>query len=309
MSEDTWTLAELSRITGLDYETVKFYARPVNAKTKGSGVTHKGGGVIRETKTVNGRRQFDAEALFDLYISGLLKSTGASLEAIRVANESRDYPTLIDCQLAEIQKKKNELERQESKLRAIRNLTEGFENETKLTEQLPDLAKIIQCRYLEYAQAACDEMGLKIDVTDLIGASVPIKPCEVPHGAPIEELNALTTIALSNEIDEHSISSAEGLLNNEKLRSFKEAFTGIIEMANDWQSGIKPSDPIFAKPVKEALATMENLFGPEGRQYLPKAIDYILLSDLIGVLLELGSGKGITSCLREAITYWSNHDE
>lgn len=309
MSEDLWTLAELSRITGIDYETVKFYARPVGAKTKGGGVIHKGGGVIRETKTVNGRRQFDAEALFDLYISGLLKSTGASLEAIRAANESRDYPTLIDCRLAEIQKKKNELERQESKLRAIRNLIEGFENETDLMEQRPALAKIIQCRCLEYAQTVYDEMGLKFDATDLIGANNPIKPGEMPHGTPTEELNALITIALSNEFDEHSVSSAEGLLDNEKLRCFKEALTGIIEMANDWQSGIKPSDSIFAKPVKGALSSMEELFGPEGRQYLPKVIDYIFLSDLFGVLLELGSGKGITSCLHEAITYWSNHDE
>ena len=73
MSEDTWTLAELSRITGLDYGTVKFYARPVDADTKG-------GGIIHEAKTVNGRRQFDSEALFDLYVSGLLKSTGARLK-------------------------------------------------------------------------------------------------------------------------------------------------------------------------------------------------------------------------------------
>lgn len=97
MSEDTWTLAELSRITGLDYETVKFYARPVNAKTKG-------GGVIHETKTFDGRRLFDAEALFNLYASGLLKSTGASLESIREANKNCDYASLLDQQLGEIQR-------------------------------------------------------------------------------------------------------------------------------------------------------------------------------------------------------------
>lgn len=302
MGEDTWTLAELSRITGLDYETVKFYARPVDANTKG-------GGIIHEAKTVNGRRQFDAEALFDLYVSGLLKSTGASLEAIRAANESRDYPALLDCQLDEIQKKKAELERQENKLRAVRNLINSFEKEADVMEQRSALAPIIRDRVLEYAQVVFDEFELGIDAKALVGTDAAIGAHNASHKSPIDELDTLTSVFLTRELDETSISRLEELLNSQRLRSFTDSFTGLLEMANAWRPGIKPTDPIFARPIKEALFSIGYYFGPIGRQWLPKACEYLFLTDLIGVSLELGYGKGITACLREAIAYWSNHDE
>lgn len=302
MSEDTWTLAELSRITGVDYETVKFYARPVDASTKG-------GGIIHEVKTVNGRRQFDADALFDLYVSGLLKSTGASLEAIRAANESRDYPTLLDCQLNEIHRKKAELERQENKLRAVLNLIDAFENEADVMEQRSALAPLIQDRFLEYAQVVFDESELGIDAKEFIGAGGAIGTENVSHNSKIDELNAMTSVFLTRELDETSISRLEELLNSQSLRRFVDSFTGLLEMANAWHPDIKPTDSIFARPIKEALFSIEHYFGPVGRQWLPKACEYLFLTDLIGVSLELGYGKGITACLHEAIAYWSNHDE
>lgn len=302
MGEDTWTLAELSRITGLDYETVKFYARPVDANTKG-------GGIIHEAKTVNGRRQFDADALFDLYVSGLLKSTGASLEAIREANESRDYPALLDCQLYEIQKKKAELERQENKLRAVRNLIDAFENEADVMEQRSALAPIIQDRFLEYAQVVFDKYELKIDANELVISDGAQRTEGAPRDSPIDGLDALSSVFLTRELDETSISRLEELLNSEKLRRFTDSFTALLEMANTWHPGIKPTDPMFAKPINEALSSIEYYFGPIGRQWLLKACEYLFLTDIFGVSLELGYGKGITACLREAITYWTNHDE
>lgn len=302
MSEDLWTLAELSRITGIDYETVKFYARPVGAKTKG-------GGVIHETTTLNGRRQFDSEALFDLYVSGLLKSTGASLEAIREANESCDYPSLLDHRLEEIRKKKMELEWQENKLKAIRGLINAFENKTDVAEQRSAFAPIIRDRFLEYAQVAFNEFDLKIDAKELVMAGKTMRAEEASQDSPIEELNAVSSVFLSREFDEASISRIEDLLNSEKLSRFTDSFTGLLEMANVWHPGVRPTDPIFAKPIKKALSSIEYYFGPIGRQWLPKAYEYLFLTDLIGVSLELGCGKGITACLREAIAYWSNHDE
>lgn len=302
MNEDTWTLAELSRITGLDYETVKYYARPVNAKPKGAGV-------IRETATVNGRRQFDAEALFDLYVSGLLKSTGARLDAIREANENCDYSSLLDRQLEVIKQKKVELERQENKLHAVRNLISTFENESDVMEQRLALAPIIRDRFLEYAQACFDEAGLKLDINELVDAGNTVKIDVMPHKQPAEEFNAMGSLFLSSKLDETSIVRLEELLNSAELKQFTDSFTGLLEMTNGWHPGIKPTDPIFAGPIKEALISTEYYFGPTGCQWLPKAYEYLFLTDLIGVALELRCGKGITTCLREAITYWSNHDE
>lgn len=302
MSEDTWTLAELSRITGLDYGTVKFYARPVDADTKG-------GGIIHEAKTVNGRRQFDSEALFDLYVSGLLKSTGARLEAIREANENCDYSSLLDRQLEEIKKKKVELERQENKLYAIRNLINAFENESDVMEQRLALAPIIRDRFLEYAQACFDEAGLKLEANKLVDSGDAATIDAMPHKPAVEEFNAMSSLFLSSKLDEASIVRLEELLNSAELKQFTDSFTGLLEMANVWHPGIKPTDPIFAGPIKEALISTEYYFGPTGRRWLPKACEYLFLTDLIGVALELSCGKGITTCLREAITYWTNQDE
>ena len=302
MSEDTWTLAELSRITGLDYETVKFYARPVNAKTKG-------GGVIHETKTVNGRRLFDAEALFDLYASGLLKSTGASLESIREANKNCDYASLLDQQLGEIQRKKIELEWQENKLNAIRGLMNALGKDADVMELRSAFAPIMRDRILEYAQVVFNEFDLRIDAKELAMTAAAVSAKAIPSNSPVKELNAVSSFFFSGEFDEVSLSRIEELLNGEKLRRFTDSFTGLLEMATAWHPGIKPTDPIFAKPIKEALSSIEHYFGPVGRQWLPKAYEHLFLTDLIGVSLELGCGKGVTACLHEAMEYWSNHDE
>lgn len=302
MSENTWTLSELSRITGLDYETVKYYARPVDAE-------HKGAGIIHETKTVNGRRLFDAEALFDLYASGLLKSTGASLESIREANKNCDYASLLDQQLGEIQKKKRELEWQENKLKAIQGLINSFEHEADVTEQRSALAPIMRDRLLEYAQVAFDELDLKIDAKELVMTDVAVSAKDMPSDSPVKELNAVSSFLLSGEFDEASFSRIEELLNSEELRRFTDSLTGLLEMENAWHPGAKPTDTIFAKPIKEALSSIEHYFGPVGRQWLPQLYEYLFLRDLMGVSLELGCGKGVTACLRKAMAYWSNHDE
>ena len=302
MSEDTWTLSELSRITGLDYETVKYYARPVDAE-------HKGAGIIHETKTVNGRRLFDAEVLFDLYASGLLKSTGASLESIREANQNRDYASLLDQQLDEIRKKKRELEWQENKLKAIQGLINSFEHEADVTEQRSALAPIMRDRLLEYAQVAFNELDLKTDAKELAMTDVALSAKDVPSDSPVKELNAVSSFIYSGKFDEESFSRLEDLLISEKLRRLTDSFTGLLEMDNAWHPGVKPTDPIFARPIKEALSSFEYYFGPVGRQWLPQLYEHLFLTDLIGVSLELGCGKGVTDCLRKAMVYWSNHDE
>ena len=96
------TIAELSRITGIDYNTVKYYTKPVEKK---------GAGLLAETERRNGTNYYDDDALIDLMLIGTMCKCGSSHAEIRGVLDSYELEDAFEKQEISLKRKIQELYR------------------------------------------------------------------------------------------------------------------------------------------------------------------------------------------------------
>ena len=78
------TVKQLAAVTGIDYETVRYYCTPLPKKNeKGENVGRRGAGLVSPVSRKGRWNQYDDKALFDLLLIGLFRKANFHIREIR----------------------------------------------------------------------------------------------------------------------------------------------------------------------------------------------------------------------------------
>lgn len=106
-----WTIGEMSRITGVKYENVKYYCRPRRQNEKGREVG--GAGLLKPTEVRGRTNYYDQAALFRLAAIDLMSKCELGVNDMRLLLGGRKgVEGVIDAQVARLEKKREEVRRE-----------------------------------------------------------------------------------------------------------------------------------------------------------------------------------------------------
>lgn len=140
------TVKQLAAVTGIDYETVRYYCTPLPGKNeKGENVGRRGAGLISPVSRKGRWNQYDDKALFDLLLIGLFRKANFHIREIRdvLQGDLENRDKAFELQEERLLKEQREIERRFRLSRALRLWAsdEGSEKdrETILAHELMSL--------------------------------------------------------------------------------------------------------------------------------------------------------------------------
>lgn len=291
-----WTIGEMSRITGVKYENVKYYCKPRRQNEKGREV---GGAGLLEPAEVRGRTNYyDQEALFRLAAIDLMSKCGLSVEGMRsLLRGRRGVEGVIDAQVARLEKKLDEVRREMRTARflsrALAALREDDDDafdvivddccQTALLEK----AAALECDAMSHGQAALNpwETAWAERMTTLYKKKTSLEN----KGAPTVEINEAV-----RELD----AGFQELMEREEEKNAGVSYLALDEL---WEMGKSPDCKEAAECLDLAYRSMLAVCGGLDVGAFRQMMGALLSGNVCALLMEVGMGEGWTRYVLKAL--------
>ena len=292
------TVAQLAELTGINYETVRYYCtpeKPINPVKGKRG--RRGAGLIKATSTRGHWNLYDDDALLELAIAGLMGKSGMHIKDMRKAlSWDSDPVQLIRKQEARLRKQLAEVDRELRTAGALRRFFEAVENDDDDV-----FAQSVQ-EFVLLAYEGLDDRAKKDKRLAPLRELVPTK--ELTEASKEIESLMKQRRALQRKggdpeeqrkIDEKIIRVTQ--LQQGGINSSKDLLEGLIEL---WERE-KASD------CEEAGKCIESYYFSQKQLYknftLDKLVPYIRVmftGNYLSLILELANGEGFIGYVIEA---------
>lgn len=287
------TIAELSRITGIDYNTVKYYTKPVEKK---------GAGLLAETERRNGTNYYDDDALIDLMLIGTMRKCGSSHAEIRGVLDSYELDDAFEKQEISLKRKIQELYRSLRTANLMRRFLQMIEQDDVDDDQIGMILEESFLLCLEYAEESINELLATSELT-----YVDVEAKEIHER--IEKLNlrikSMELRVSRGTASEDDLKAAVNDFENSVMSyySSQESLTtepqkSIMEL---WEEGVKADDA----SVQEFIDYMHKVFSIGIKGFTPKlfqeVIEKLIAGNEMAVLFELILGEGFTGFQLQAL--------
>lgn len=294
------TVKQLAAVTGIDYETVRYYCTPLPGKNeKGENVGRRGAGLINPVSRKGRWNQYDDKALFDLLLIGLFRKANFHIREIRdvLQGDPKNRDRAFKLQEERLLKEQREIERRIRLSRALRLWAsdEGSEKdrETILAHELISLG------FDEFIESMASTFGdhdgeLREGLSDETG----------PLAKYIEAEREMARLLLkegdAREIAKGMEEATEKLAESTEYSegSVTREFMGLVELFHEGES------PTGAK-TQDALERMYQAFQRAGNKFERWAvfICYPALAEggMLATGIELSFGEGIAEYISKAI--------
>ncbi len=287
------TIAELSRITGIDYNTVKYYTKPVEKK---------GAGLLAETERRNGTNYYDDDALIDLMLIGTMRKCGSSHAEIRGVLDSYELDDAFEKQEISLKRKIQELYRSLRTANLMRRFLQMIEQDDVDDDQIGMILEESFLLCLEYAEESINELLATSELT-----YVDVEAKEIHER--IEKLNlrikSMELRVSRGTASEDDLKAAVNDFENSVMSyySSQESLTtepqkSIMEL---WEEGAKADDA----SVQEFIDYMHKVFSIGIKGFTPKlfqeVIEKLIAGNEMAVLFELILGEGFTNFQLQAL--------
>lgn len=294
------TVKQLAAVTGIDYETVRYYCTPLPKKNeKGENVGRRGAGLVSPVSRKGRWNQYDDKALFDLLLIGLFRKANFHIREIRdvLQGDPENRDKAFELQEERLLREKRGIERRIRLSRALRLWAsdEGSEKDREtilahelmslgLDEFIESIASTFGDHEGELREGLSDENGplAKYVEAEREMASLLIKEGDAHEIAKGME-GATARLA-------ESIESGGGSITHE--------FMGLVELFHKGESptGVKTQDAL--ERIYQALQRAGNKF-----ERWAVFICYPALSEggMLATGIELSFGEGIAEYLSMAI--------
>lgn len=295
------TIAKLSRITGIDYNTVKYYAKPATDEAKGAGL-------LAYTERRGGKNYYDDKALIDLTLIGIMRKCGSSHAEIRRALDSYELEDAFENQEKVLKQKIAELNRSLRTANLMRRFIQACDDGDE-----DQIGMILgECVYLSLEYAAESIAGLeaasKLSYEDGKAQSVYERMVKLQSRIKSVELRVARGLATEDDLrEELDKMNATVLSDYSKLGfSLKEMPKSIMEL---WEEGAAPTDA----SVQTYIDWMYRLLSLGITGFTPKLFYEIcgklIRGNEIAVLMELVLGEGFTDFQQQALDVYVDAKE
>lgn len=288
-----WRLAQLSRITGINYETLRYYYRSPK----------EGAGLIKASEIRGSIPYFDKDELFSLMIIEQLRNTDTKIENIQATlNGNVDFEEVIDNQINKLEEAIAETKIKITRAKLLKQLIKSVEDNND--DEIEEVFILIASNSLE-------ETAFKLQNSDARQLeNISINPAKTPQW---KKLCSLYLEKKSIEAQENSIESLIDI--NKKFETAYEelfgpignAFSNVLERLIDFYlQGTKPN----TKEVKEQFEIIYQAFSRTLEGMSAGAFKQLLMTvfsgNLLSIALELGVKEGITDYFIKAIDSYCN---
>lgn len=295
-----WTIKELSDITGIDYETVRYYCRS-DSETTASGKKRerKGAGILRCTCRHNGVRHFDKDALLELLFIDCMRKAGIPLKEIRsiLGDDVVDVDSLLQKQLEELECRRSELD---DSIRTTKALIALFSTVDDDNDE--EWAGFFSGEIISMAMSAATKKTIKA-VED---GKMDARELEVGDDFDTAEFERILNERKGLILGDKSVEDVNAAW--EKLDDFYEgtvfkspeaetALEGFLEL---WSKKADPGSAEvqrYASAAHDALRTLMPNLSPAS---FAKYAEYTVRGNSLAVILELSLGRGFTSFVVDA---------
>ena len=291
------TVAQLAELTGIDYETVRYYCtpeKPVNPIKGKKG--RRGAGLIKAAST-NGRwNLYDDDALLDLAIAGLMGKSGMSIKDMRRAlSWDVDHSQLMREQEKSLKKKLQEIDRELRTAGVLRRFFEALENgdETAIVRSVQDCGMLS----LESLEGRIEKDARLAPLRDL-----------EPSESVIESSNEIYSLLEKRKSIERRSGNTDELERvDQEIVSLSLAQTGgnllkemITSLEELWRAGKPHDDPEALQRVEEFHRGEGTLFQNLTEERLEALVRANITGSYFSLMLELACGEGFISFVMKA---------
>lgn len=295
------TIGGLSRITGIDYNTIKYYTKPATNEAKGAGL-------LAYSERRGGKNYYDDEALINLMLIGIMRKCGSSHSEIKQALDTYELEEAFERQEKALKRKIRELNRSlrtaDLMRRFIKACAEGDDGQIGTV--------LVECVYL-WLEYASDSIGALEATAEL---SYKDEEARLMH----EQMGEMQSRIRSMELR-----VARGLATEEALReelnkmrsatisackkygvSLEETPKSIMDL---WEEGAEPTDA----RVQEFIDWMYQLFSLGIRGFTPelfsKVAGKLVKGNELAVLMEVVFGEGFSEFQQKALDAYVSSKE
>lgn len=298
------TVAQLAELTGIDYETVRYYCtpeKPVNPINGRKG--RRGAGLIKASSTRGRWNLYDDDALLDLAIAGLMGKSGMSVEDMRKAlSWDSDPGQLLSEQEKRLRKKLRQVDRELRTAGALRRFFEAIESE----DDDAFMRSIQDCVVLAF-EGLDDRVAKDGRLAPLKG----LKPAKelVEANREVESLLRRHRAIQRKggdpkELDKVNEEIASAALNQ---RDGSDSFTSFMEGLIDIWEKKDPGDGSEAlECVRKFYKGQKQLYENFTPDMLEPYIRAIFTENYLSMMLELSHGEGFIKFVMEATTSYCN---
>lgn len=292
------TVAQLAELTGIDYETVRYYCtpeKPVNPIKGKKG--RRGAGLIQATSTRGRWNLYDDDALIGLAIVGLMGKSGMSVEDMRKAlTWDVDHSQLMKEQEGRLEKKLQEVDRELRTAGVLRRFFEAFESDddAAIMRSIQDCGMLA----LEGLEGRIEKDARLAPLRDLEPSEAVIESSKEIYillenrrsierrGGNVDELERV-----DQEIASLTLAQTEGNLLGEMMTSLEEL----------WKAGKPHDDPEALQRVEEFHRGEMALFQNLTAERLEALVRANITGSYFSLMLELACGEGFISFVMETV--------
>ena len=294
------TVSQLAKLTGIDYETVRYYCTPEKPSNPQEGKRgRKGAGLIEPTCRKGNWNLYDDDALMKLAIAGLMGKSGMSVKDMRNALQGEvDFRELIADQEKRLEKK---LRSVKEELQTARMLGRFFK------EILSDDGEDAFERMMnDYVALMLLEAGKRFDENDRYAPLNKLRPAKGTEGY-IKKIDSIYRKRQSEELN-GSITEELDEIANEMVAApspFQDAFATygmfIEGVEGFYTQRVSPDAPEVIDCAAGFHKWANAMFRNVDAESLRLLIRLYFTENYIALMLELAIGPGFIDYMLNAV--------
>ena len=291
------TVAQLADLTGIDYETVRYYCtpeRPVNPEKGARG--RRGAGLIKPSAKMGRWNLYDDEALFDLAVAGLMGKSGMSVDDMRRAlNGDADFSALAQEQEKRLRKKLRMVDRELRTAGVLRRFFEALE-----AKDDDALARSIQ----DCGMLAVESLEERVEKDERLAPLKGLKPTKMTQ----EESKKIDSLLRRRRSIERKGGERNELeMVDKEIASLStvqregDSIGGFVTRLGELREAGRPcDDPEALECVKEVHRSFRGVFENLTEELLEPLIRASVTGSYLAMMLEIGFGEGFVSYILDA---------
>lgn len=291
------TVAQLADLTGIDYETVRYYCTPERPANPVKGARgRRGAGLIKPSGKRGRWNLYDDDALFGLAVAGLMGKSGMSIEDMRSAlNDNANLSALAQEQEKRLREKLRMVDRELRTAGVLRRFFEAVE-----AKDDDALARSIQ----DCGMLAVESLGDRVKRDERLTPLKGLKPTEVTQ----EESKRIESLLRKRRSIERKGGEQDELeMIDKEIASLSfvqqegESLGRLITRLGELREAGKPcDDPEVFESVREVHESFEGVFENLTEELLEPLIRANVTGSYLAMMLEIGFGEGFVPYILEA---------
>lgn len=297
------TVKQLAKVSGIDYETVRYYCTPLPRKNdKGENEGRRGAGLIQAASKRGNWNLYDDKALYDLLVISMFRKADFSIKDIREFQHGDKSAKIaaFDKQEMALRRKREELERQIRLSRALRMWAsdEGSEDEREAI-LLCELLSLGLQEAMEAIAEAFEEVGDEL-LEAFDDEDGPMSPY---HEMERKRTQALLGGEEVSKVVANIEKATEGIQRVEEQDTVK-----MVELVVALMDGFKNEDPPGSERAQECMEALYSQFTSSVVEVEKEAAFFVYLAldkgGLLATAIELALGEGSVEYLTGALLHF-----